>query len=514
MDRRLPASEERIRFRLDATRCDGQGVCALIAPELFELDRYGLAFLTSDADALAAKDPDVRARGLEADAMCPRNAIREELAAVRVQLRDVPAPAPTTAFAPRLAFGGEEPETLADWRASGGWQDHNPGALHDLVRAAGLRGQGGAGFPVADKWARMAGADLPVVVMNGSEREPGTEKDRYLFARRPFLVLDGLRIAMHAVGAQEAFICIDEGADDAFAAMSEATRQLRQDRSLDGLELHFRRVPERYVAGEETALLSVIEGGKPLPRLRPPYPSDSGLFGRPTLVHNVETLATVAVAAAIGGVAYRSIGTATEPGSGLFTVGPLGGPFSVVEAEFGRPLRDLLDQTGLLQSARAVLVGGYAGGLLSKENFNVTLDSVSLRKVGASLGTKSVQVLDASVCPVRAAEQIVRYFGDESAGQCPPCSRGLPDMATILGTLEAGAATTEALADLKYFMSTLSGRGVCRLPDGAARVVLSMLTNFAETVADHLSHGCPNRPRDEITNVLAPEAMTLHDRPA
>jgi NADH:ubiquinone oxidoreductase subunit F (NADH-binding)/ferredoxin len=492
MVRRPLGNEESIRFRIDATRCDGQGVCAIIAPELFELDRYGLAFLTADGDALAAKDPDVRARGLEASAMCPRNAIREELAIARAPIRDHPEPPATsrTPFTPRLKFRGDDFETLADWRASGGWQDPDPRAIRELVRASGLRGQGGAGYPVADKWRRMAGADGPVVVMNGSEREPGTAKDRYLLTRRPFLVLDGLRIAMRAVGAQAAFICIDEGADDAFSAVSEAVGQLRQDGSLDALELEIRRVPERYVAGEETALLSVVEGGKALPRLRPPYPSDSGLFGRATLVHNVETLATVAVAATIGAAAYRSIGTVTEPGSGLFTVGPLGGPYSVVEAEYGRRLRDLLDQTSLLGSAQAVLVGGYAGGLLPREKFDVPLDAVSLRGLGASLGTKSLQVLDDRVCPVGAAEQIVRYFGDESAGQCPPCSRGLPDMAAILGALEAGTATTETLADLQRFMSTLGGRGVCRLPDGAARVVLSLLTNFAETVTEHLSGGC------------------------
>nr|BFE35606.1 NADH-ubiquinone oxidoreductase-F iron-sulfur binding region domain-containing protein [Actinomadura rugatobispora] len=491
MDRRLATTTEQVRFRVDATRCDGQGVCVLVAPELFELDRYGLAYVTPDGDRLAADDEEIRARGLEADAMCPRNAIREELAARAAAPPPEPAPAPEPGggFAPRLLLAdGTKTESLEEWRAAGGWRDHTPGALLDLVEQAGLAGHGGAGFPTAEKWRRVIGADRPVVVANGSEREPGTEKDRHLMAHRPYAVLDGLRLAMRAVGAALGYVAVDEDAHEAAERITAAVEATRGD----DLEIRVQRVPTRYVAGEETALLSVIEGKDPLPRIRPPYPSDVGVFGRATLVQNVETLVHLAVAAAIGAEAYRSGGTPGCPGSGVFTIGRFGGPFEVAEIEFGRSLAGVLDDHGLLDGARAVLVGGYAGGLLTPDRLDAALTPDALRAAGASLGTKSIQVLGPDDCPVRVVAGIVRYFGEQTAGQCPPCSRGLPDMAAILDDLDGGRGGAAALAELETFMATLSGRGVCRLPDGAARVALSLLTGFASVVAAHAGGGCPD----------------------
>jgi NADH:ubiquinone oxidoreductase subunit F (NADH-binding)/ferredoxin len=490
MDRRLAASTDVVKFRVDATRCDGQGVCVLVAPELFELDRYGLSYVRPGADELAASDPDVRARGLDADAMCPRNAIREEPVAARPEPVPADAPAPAGgAFTPRLVVG-ERTESLDEWRSLGGYGDHAPADLLDLAARAGLAGHGGAGFPTADKWRHVIGADQPVVVANGAEREPGTQKDRYLMARRPFLVLDGLRLAMHAVGAKLGYVCVDCDAHEAAGQMSAAAAAARAGGLLGDAEIRFQQVPTRYVAGEETALISVIEGLEPLPRIRPPYPSEVGVFGRPTLVQNVETLAQLAVAAALGADEFRAAGTPDSPGSGVFSVGSFGGEFTVSEVEFGRPLAWLLEERGLLRGARAVLVGGYAGGLLTPDQFDVALTPRALRAAGAALGTKSVQVLGPDDCPVRVVAEIVRYFGEQTASQCPPCHRGLPDMAAILDDLEKGTAGREALAELEQFMATLSGRGVCRLPDGAARVVLSLLSNFADAVAAHSGGGC------------------------
>jgi len=495
MDRRLASSTDVIRFRVDATRCDGQGVCVLVAPELFGLDRYGLSYVRPGAEALAATDPDVRARGLEADAMCPRNAIREEPVLPRPDLAAAPVPAPVPhEFTPRLVVS-ERTESLGEWRSRGGFRDHAPGGLLELVAAAGLAGQGGAGFPTAGKWRHLMGADAPVVVANGAEREPGTGKDRYLMARRPFLVLDGLRLAMHAVGAKLGYICIDDDAHQAAAQMSAAVDGARGNGLPDNLEIRFQRVPTRYVAGEETALISVIEGFEPLPRIRPPYPSAVGVFGRPTLVQNIETLAQLAVAAAMGAAQFRAAGTPDSPGSGVFTVGPFGGEPAVTEVEFGRSLASVLDEHDLLLGARAVLVGGYAGGLLAPDRLDVPLTPAGLRAAGASLGTKSVQVLGPNDCPVRVVAEIVRYFGEQTASQCPPCHRGLPDMAAILDDLEKGTvrlSSRGSLTELEQFMATLSGRGVCRLPDGAARVVLSLLSNFADVVAAHAEGGCPH----------------------
>ena len=502
MDRRLATSTDLVRFRVDATRCDGQGVCVLVAPELFQLDRYGLAQVVPGSESLVSADPDVRARGLEADATCPRNAIREELVSARLAVASPPEPAepPTPAepstsggsVAPRLVLPGDEVESLDGWRERGGWKDRYSAAeLLEIAESAGLVGHGGAGFPTAEKWRRVVGADQPVVVANGAEREPGTHKDRYLLAHRPFLVLNGLVLAMHAVGARLGIIAVDDDAHEAAERIESAIEAATRDGLLGDLEIRQQRVPTRYVAGEETALLAVIEGSPPVPRIRPPYPSDVGVFGRATLVQNVETLAQLAVATALGPQTYRSVGTPEAPGTGVFTVGPFGGPFTVIEEAFGVSLRELLDERDLLDGARAVLVGGYAGGLLPPESLDVALTPSALRAAGASLGTKSIQVLGADQCPVRVVADIVGYFGAQTADQCPPCTRGLPDMAEILRDLERAGADPARLADLETFMGTLSGRGVCRLPDGAARVVLSLLTNFADEVAAHAEAGCP-----------------------
>ena len=490
MDRRLTNSSEPLRFRIDPTRCDGQGVCALIAPELFALDRYGFGYVVPGSEKIADADPDVRARALEADALCPRNAIREDPAP---SPRPAPAAVPSASgiAPPRLLL--DTPESVAGWQERGGWADHGGSALLDLVEQAGIRGQGGAAFPVAAKWRRVAGAARPVVVVNGAEREPGTLKDRYLISDRPGLVLDGVRLAMRAVGAKEAIVAVDEDAIAAHDALSAAITEATARGLLGGCEIRTHKVPARYVAGEETALISFLNGGPATPRLRPPFPSDSGVSGRPTLVQNVETLAQVALAAVLGTEEFRAVGTVDAPGTGLFSVGPFGGPYHVEERPYGYSLRALLAETGLLDGARAVLVGGYAGGLLTPGALGVALAPAALAAAGASLGTKSVQVIGGDRCPVGVAAEIVGYFGAESAGQCPPCSRGLPDMAALLRGLEAGTGGAQAAAELGQFMATLSGRGVCRLPDGAARVALSLFTNFRSEVEAHTRSGCALR---------------------
>jgi NADH:ubiquinone oxidoreductase subunit F (NADH-binding)/ferredoxin len=493
MDRRVAANNDLVQFRIDATRCDGQGVCVLIAPEIFELDRYDLAYVTKAADALVRSDEDVRSRGFEADAMCPRDAIFEMLASARPAPVERPEAEPADVFVPRFVLPelGEGTESLDDWRTAGGFKPQEPMELLQLIEQSGLTGHGGAGFPTAEKWKRMMGADQPVVVANGSEREPGTHKDRWLMTHRPALVLDGVVLAARAVGAALAIIGIDDESEESKSAVSAAIDDATAQGLLDGLEIRLQGVPNRYVAGEETALLNVIEGNAPIPRLRPPFPSDVGVFGRATLVQNVETLAQLAVATVLGPDSYRSAGTHDVPGSGVFTVGPFGGPYTVVEKEFGHSLKDLLAEHHLLDGLQAVLVGGYAGGLLQPDALDVPLTPAALRGANASLGTKSIQVIGAGQCPVRVIADIVGYFGEQSADQCPMCSQGLPDMAGIMRGLEDGTAGQSELDELAVFMDTLPNRGVCRLPDGAARVTVSLLTNFAELVAAHVGAGCP-----------------------
>jgi NADH:ubiquinone oxidoreductase subunit F (NADH-binding)/ferredoxin len=501
MDRRLLTTDQPVRFRIDATRCDGQGVCALIAPEVFGLDRYGMGYVLPAA-AHALSKADVRDRGLEASALCPRNAIFEQIVEAVPGIAGEPderatggngaawpARAPDgTRLAHRLSVG-DRVESLGEWLAQGGFASLPAQEIAATVREAGIRGQGGALFSTAAKWS-LAGREKPVVVLNGSEREPGTLKDRYLLEHRPALMVDGLRLAMRAIGADLAVVAIDADATRAAAAFRATVQAATSRGLLDGAEIRFQEVPPRYVAGEESALIGLIETGTPLPRIRPPFPTEVGLHGRPTVVNNVETLAGVALAIAAGAHAFRDAGTPEEPGTGLFSVGEFGGRFVLAERPIGYPLRALLAETGHAE-ARAVIVGGYAGALVAADEFGVRLDNASLRAVGAVLGTKSVQVLGPDHCPVGVSAAILEYFAKESAGQCPPCSRGLPDMAGTLRALEGGARSEVSLAEFEEFMRTLPGRGVCRLPDGAARLALSLLTHFGPVVRGHLGHGCP-----------------------
>jgi NADH:ubiquinone oxidoreductase subunit F (NADH-binding)/ferredoxin len=484
--------DDRFRVRIDASKCDGQGVCGLVAPELFAFDRYGYAFLVEGAQALLDSDESARRSAIEAEATCPRLAIVLERLAPAVAAPTGAPGAPAAVRAPlpadwsdqrRRLHIGDRVETLEEWTAAGGFGVVAREQLWADAEAFGLRGQGGALFPVVSKWRQLEGSRDAVVLVNGAEREPGTHKDRYLMAHRPFLFVDGVRLAALAVGAARAVVAVDEDHADIADGLRAAAESAAAAGLLGDLSVEVKLVPAKYVAGEETALINSVQGGPPLPKWRPPYPSTAGLHGKPTLVHNAETVCQVGLIGARG---------AGMEATTLFTVGPFGGPFDVVERPFGYSLAALLSECSFDAAAiGAVIVGGYSGGVVSPDRLDVAMWNDPLRSVGASLGTTSVQVVPAERCPVDVVASILEFFGGETARQCPPCERGLPDMAAIVRRLERGEAGEADVADLSTFMGTLAGRGVCRLPDGAARVALALLANFEDHVAAHLAGACP-----------------------
>lgn len=487
MDRRLPESTERIRFRVNATRCDGQGVCAIVAPEVFRLDRYGYAYVVPGSEAVVAADDEIRARAFEADVTCPRNAIFEELS----HSRPAPAGAEPIITATPARLLADTPETPQGWRDQGGFAAAEGPDIARIVSEAGVLGQGGAAFPTAAKWQRLSGTSAPVLIVNGSEREPGTLKDRYLLRMRPGLVLDGVALASSATGASEVHVGIDEESAAEALAFTQALAEARAAGLFCDAPVTVHRVPASYVAGEETALISFIGSGRGVPWLRPPFPTQTGLAGRPTLVHNVETLAQVALAVRLGVREFRSVGTKEAPGTGLFSIGRFGGPFALTERPYGYPLRQMLAEAGFTGGIRGVLVGGYGGALLSPDALDVALTPGALALRGASLGTKSVQVIGLDDCPVDVTAQVVEYLAGQTAGQCPPCSRGLPDIARSIRQLENSGQGDIPLGDVESYMRTLFDRGVCRLPDGAARVTLSLFKAFSGDVRRHVTGGCP-----------------------
>jgi NADH:ubiquinone oxidoreductase subunit F (NADH-binding) len=381
------------------------------------------------------------------------------------------------------------------------------GLIEEIDRA-GLRGRGGAAFPTATKWRSVAGAGRPgVVVANGEEGEPLSFKDRYLLLRRPHLVLDGLLLAREALGAARAIVYVSSAAGRA------AVERALDERADADVEVVC--VEPAYVAGEETAVVAAIEGDRPVPRAKPPRPDQAGVDGLPTLVQNVETLAHVAWIRRHGAEAFRAAGTPEEPGTFLVTVGRAGGAPFLHEAEAGLTLAEVLAPTGIdPRDVRAVLAGGYFGGLLTEDAVHGPLSDRSLRALGSGLGCAAFTVLGHDDCPVEAAAAVLRYFARASSGQCGSCVRGTAAMADAVERLRDGEADDDDVANLRRWSAGLRGRGACALLDGAATAAASLLTNFAEVVDDHRAGTCARcaRARSAAGAVVAPDAATTRER--
>jgi NADH:ubiquinone oxidoreductase subunit F (NADH-binding) len=381
-----------------------------------------------------------------------------------------------------------EPRILAAGRAP---LPDRPNLVDEVV-ASGLRGRGGGGFPTGVKFRAVAMArGRKYVVANGAESEPASRKDRILLETAPHLVLDGTIVAARAVGAAEAVIAISEGAQAAGRAVLAAL----DERSERDVKISVAGVPEAFVAGEETALVRHLSGGPARPTVHPPRPAERGVFGRPTLVQNVETLAHVALIARYGASWFRSAGTDAEPGTALCTVsGAVAAP-GVYEAELGVPLSSVLSLAGgTTGAASAVLVGGYHGGFVAPHLLDaVDFSEQGLRDAGAALGARAIIVVPADRCGLGAASRVVRYLAAQSAGQCGPCVHGLGAIAEAFERLHAGDFGQQGR--IERWLGQVQGRGACHHPDGAARFVASALGTFGPDAVEHARRGCPESAR-------------------
>ena len=480
-----------VRITIDATRCTGHGVCARLNEELFRLDRFGHAFVATDAAMQLESTPALRAEARSIAARCPQQAIRvEAVTEPPVPMRRHPGrrlQISTDASKPRLS--APVPDSLEGWLAQGGFAEVDVRTVIGEIEASGIRGQGGARFPVAAKWRSTKGSK-PVVVVNAAEAEPGTVKDRYLLERRPYAVIDGIRVAAAAVGASRAVIAVRADHTEANASLRAALQHSAA--VLGSLEIEVRTVGTSYLAGEETAILATLEGRAALPRKRPPYPTTDGLNGAPTIVHNVETIVQIALVSTFGSEWYRSSGTESDPGTGLFSVGRFGGAAEPFERPYGYPLDRLLRDAGFTDGIQAVIVGGWSGGMLPSDKLAVRLSQPDLAELGATLGTKSVQVVTVEDRLIDVVRCVMTHFAESTAKQCPPCHLGLPFLAGALDRLARGELTSAELVEVEEFASTLPGRGACALPDGAIRFLRSFLTHFNTYVDRHLvgvAHG-------------------------
>ncbi len=368
-----------------------------------------------------------------------------------------------------------------------------PRDLIEAVDRSGLRGRGGADFPTARKLRSLAERRrVAAVVVNGSETEPASAKDRLLLSRLPHLVLDGAVLAARAIGAPEVIVKVTETAVPSLRALESAISL----RGNDGVTIHLATGPEGYVMGEESAVVHYLNGGPPAPTLVPPRPFERGYRNRPTLIQNPETLAQIALVARYGDHWYRELGTDADPGSALVTIsGAVAAP-GVYELAFGTPMTDLLAAAGgSTEPLQALLVGGYFGTWVeSSRAFRLRLAREELRSVGCSLGSGVLIALGESSCGLHESVRVINYLAGQSAGQCGPCVYGLRAIADAVSALADGAGHERERDRILRWTSEVRGRGACHHPDGAARFVESALAVFGDEIEWHRRSRCMAPP--------------------
>ena len=378
---------------------------------------------------------------------------------------------------------------VTQWGALPVW----PGSRFlDELERSGLRGQGGAWFPLATKWRSLRPTRLkgPVIVANGAEGEPASGKDRLLVHQLPHLVLDGAAVAARTLGASQVFVHVHARAVD---TMQRAIDE-RLEHGVDPVGVEVVVAPDRYLAGQESAVVSTIAGQKPAT----PYFTkvrtvrDQGVGGRPTLVQNVESLAHVALIARFGAQWFRSIGTPDSPGTSLFTVTGRWAEPRIVEVPLGVPMGHFLGLgVGDTQEVQGVLLGGYGGGWLpTAQALAMPMTEEEARRHGSSLGAGVLALLPADVCPLVEVSRVARYMDGQKAGQCGPCINGLDSVARGLEllayqprSLRGGPSPILTVCDL------MEGRGACGHPDGVARFVRTALSVFEGHARLHLQRG-------------------------
>ncbi len=394
-------------------------------------------------------------------------------------------------------IGTVDPSSLDEYRASGGYTaltkafEMGPEAVIAEVTASKLMGRGGAAFPTGRKWAAVASqpAQPHYLVCNADESEPGTFKDRVLLEGDPFAIVESMTIAAVATGASHGFIYIRGEYPEAEARIGAAIDAARAagllgpDIAGSGFtfDVELRRGAGAYICGEETALFESIEGKRGEPRNKPPFPVEVGLFGKPTVVNNVETLANIPLILDIGGEAYAQIGTEGSTGPKLFCLsGHVERP-GTYEVEFGATLRDLIELAGGVpggRDIRAILLGGAAGVFVGTDALDMPLTFEATRAAGATLGSGVIMVFDETVDLVDTLRRIAQFFRDESCGQCVPCRVGSVRQEELLARLAAGSrvrSRDEELVLLRDIGQTMRDASICGLGQTASSAIESAL---------------------------------------
>ena len=420
-------------------------------------------------------------------------------------------------------WGDERSWTLQAYEGRGGygaWKkalSMEPGDIIEQVKESGLRGRGGAGFPTGMKWGFIP-QDNPnpkYLVVNADESEPGTCKDIPLMMANPHVLVEGVVISSYAIRANTAFIYIRGEVLHVIRRVQRAVQEaylaghLGKDIHGSGFDLDVvvHAGAGAYICGEETALLEGLEGRRGQPRLRPPFPAVAGLYASPTVINNVESIASVPSIVEHGAAWFASMGTEKSKGFGIFSLsGHVKNP-GQFEAPLGITLRRLIDLAGGMREGHELKFwtpGGSSTPLLTEEHLDVPLDFEGVGEAGSMLGTRALQIFDETTCVVRAVLRWTEFYKHESCGKCTPCREGTWWLVQVLARLEKGEGSESDLDLLLDQCDNILGRSFCALADGAVSPIASSIQYFRDEYLAHLSHGgCPFDPAASTTFATA-----------
>ena len=408
----------------------------------------------------------------------------------------------------------EDSFTIDGYRRNGGYKavakafKMEPDEVIQLVKDSGLRGRGGAGFPTGMKWGFIPQNDGKdhYLVVNADESEPGTCKDMPLLMANPHSLIEGIIIGSYAIRANYAFIYLRGEVVHVFRRVQQAIEDAYAagllGKNINGkgfdLELVLHAGAGAYICGEETALLDSLEGFRGQPRLRPPFPAIAGLYARPTVVNNVESIASVPAIIANGTEWFQAMGTEKSKGFTLYSLsGHVKNP-GQFEAPLGITLREILEMAGGMREGHELKFwtpGGSSTPMFTQEHLDVPLDYEGVGAAGSMLGTKALQIFDETTCVVRAVLRWTEFYKHESCGKCTPCREGTWWLVQALKELEAGRGTSDDLDKLLDIVDNIAGRSFCALADGAASPIVSSMKYFRAEYQRHLDLGsCPFDP--------------------
>ncbi len=422
----------------------------------------------------------------------------------------------TTVLTPELTAHWDEPDsfTLAGYRRAGGYRAlpralaMNPDDIIAMVKESGLRGRGGAGFPTGMKWGFIPQGDGKphYLVINADESEPGTCKDIPTMLANPHALIEGAVIAAFAIRAQRAFIYVRGEVLHVIRRLHHAVAEAYEAGYLGknilgsgfDLDIVVHAGAGAYECGEETALLDSLEGHRGQPRLKPPFPAVAGLYACPTVVNNVESIASVPYIVGRGSAAFAAMGTEKSKGFGIFSLSGHVTTPGQYEAPLGVTLRELLSLAGGIRAGHQLKFwtpGGSSTPIFTAEHLDVPLDFESVGAAGSMLGTRALQVFDETTCVVRATLRWMEFYRHESCGKCTPCREGTFWTVQVLRDLEAGRGTEADLDKLLDICDNILGRAFCPFGDGAVSPVMSSIKHFRDEYVEHVKRGgCPVDP--------------------